>query len=151
MKDRRQAAIRALISECEIETQEELIVKLRERGFTATQATVSRDIGELRLLKVPGSGGRPKYAFSDSASGGEAQPKYSAILQESIIRIDCAGHIVAIKCHNGMANAACAAIDATEFQGVVGSLAGDDTIFILMRSTELAERFIAALRKMIKR
>ena len=148
MKKRRQAKILELISSREIETQEELQELLNEYGFEVTQATISRDIKELRLVKDLSSKGR--YVYSTGKKNNQNITKRAGgIFSESIIKIDYALNTVVIKCFAGMANAACAAIDSMELEDVLGSIAGDDTIFILCTSEEKANEFTHKLRNII--
>lgn len=149
MKSRRHEMILDLIAEHEIETQEELLKKLKEKGFQATQATVSRDIRELRLVKVQ-SGDGYKYAINASRDTVDMSFKFHAVFTESVTAVDYAENMVVIKCYVGMANAACAALDSVQWEGVVGTLAGDDTIFCLMRSKNEAVRFSEQLIKLMK-
>ncbi len=148
MKKRRQAKIIEIISSNEIETQEELQALLGEYGFEVTQATISRDIKELRLVKELSSKG--KYYYSTGKRSNEnAQRRAGGIFNESIISIDYAMNIVVIKCFSGMANAVCAAIDSMNIEEVLGSIAGDDTIFILCINENVAMNFAYKLRKML--
>ena len=140
MKQNRHDKILELISEHDIETQDELIRRLREFGFEATQATISRDIKKLKLIKVAGTGGQYKYAVSPE-SDGKSSAKYQNIIKETIVHMDFAENLVVLKTYPGMAQAAAAAIDAQKITGVVGSVAGDDTILVVMRSREFAEEF----------
>ncbi len=140
MKQNRHEKILELISEYDIETQDELIRKLREFGFDATQATISRDIKKLKLIKVAGVNGQYKYAASPVGDG-KASAKYQNIIKETVIHMDFAENLVVLKTYPGMAQAAAAAIDAQKMMGIVGSVAGDDTILIVMRSREMAEAF----------
>ena len=148
MKKRRQAKILELISSFDIETQEDLQAKLIEFGFEVTQATISRDIKELRLVKELSSGGR--YCYSTGKKHPERYAhRASGIFTDSIISVDYAMNTVVIKCFSGMANAACAAIDSMAWEEIVGTIAGDDTIFMLCRSVETALVFTNKLRKML--
>jgi transcriptional regulator of arginine metabolism len=148
MKKRRQAKILELISSKEIETQEELQDMLLEFGFEVTQATISRDIKELRLVKELSSRGR--YVYSTGKKNAQnINHRAGGIFSESIIKIDYALNTVVIKCFAGMANAACAAIDSMDLDEVLGSIAGDDTIFILCTSEEKAKEFTYKLRNML--
>ena len=148
MKKRRQAKILELISNCEIETQEELQRLLQESGFEVTQATISRDMKELRLVKDLSPQGR--YIYSTGKKHNEnIRSRAGGIFSESIISIDYALNTVVIKCFSGMANAACAAIDSMSLNEILGTIAGDDTIFILCRSEESAMNFTYKLRKML--
>lgn len=151
MKSKRHAAILEIISEHSIDTQEELLSKLHERGFSVTQATVSRDIKELRLIKAQSPDGGYHYTTGAVAEAIDISFKFHAIFSESVINIDYAGNTVVVKCYTGMANAACAALDSIDWKGVVGTLAGDDTIFILMRDEAGAVEFVQQLSKLINR
>ncbi|MBE6741855.1 MAG: arginine repressor [Ruminococcaceae bacterium] len=148
MKKRRQAKIIELISSREIETQEELQALLLEHGFEVTQATISRDIKELRLVKDLSPSGN--YYYSTGKRNTEnINRRAGGIFNESIIKIDCAMNMVVIKCFAGMANAVCAALDSMEIDNVLGSIAGDDTIFILCSNETSAMNFTYNLRKML--
>lgn len=148
MKKRRQAKIIELISQNDIETQEELQDKLLEYGYEVTQATISRDIKELRLVKDLSTKGR--YVYSTGKKNVEnVNHRAGGIFNEAIISIDYALNTVVIKCFTGMANAACAAIDSMNLEEILGTIAGDDTIFILCRSEEIARIFTNKLRKML--
>ena len=136
MKRKRHALILELIQQYEITTQDELLAKLRENGFEVTQATVSRDIKELRLVKAMSPSGQYRY-MAGAAQGDEYLAKFYTIFSGSVISVDYAGNTCVVKCYAGMAQAACAAIDAMHFEGIVGTLAGDDTIFVLCRTPEL--------------
>jgi len=144
----RQNMIRMLIREGQISTQDELIQKLREKGYDVTQATVSRDIKELKLIKKVGPNGKSIYCLNTDTEGiGSA--KYNAILSEAIVSVDFAENIVVIKTHSGMAGAAAAAIDATDSEGVDGTLAGDDTIFVLCRDREQVRSFYENVSRLL--
>ena len=147
MKYLRQAKILELVARQQIETQEELSEQLKRAGFQVTQATVSRDIKKLRLVKIQGADGRSRY--SESAQEGDVAPKYRNILREAVLSVDFAGNIVVVKCFSGMGMAAATAIDAMEGSDVVGSIAGDDTILVVMRSEEKAGQFTTELKKML--
>lgn len=156
MKNKRHEKILQLISENAIDTQEGLQQILREYGFEVTQATVSRDIKELRLVKMMSATGKYRYAVAQDAvaQGGsvsERSVRFTAIFTESVNTIDFAENIVVIKCRTGMANAACAALDTMEYPGIVGTIAGDDTIFVLMRSREMAGTLVDDLNKLVSK
>ena len=148
MKTRRQATILDLINEYPIETQEELLYRLKENGFNVTQATVSRDIKELRLLKSLSGDGKYRYT-SISNSVIDAQSNINGFFNSSVISVKAAQNMVVIKTLAGMANAICASIDSMDLKGIIGTLAGDDTIFILCRSENTAADFTNKLRKML--
>lgn len=151
MKGVRQAKILEIINKFQVETQEELIDKLKSSGFDVTQATISRDIKELRLVKTLASGGRYKYSSSSPAVSSDITNKFQSIFYESVIGVDHVGNIVTLKCYTGMANAACAALDSMQLDGVVGSIAGDDTIFVLVRTADAALRLMSDIKKIIKK
>lgn len=148
MKTKRHSKILELISERDINTQEELLAYLKDAGFDVTQATVSRDIKELRLVKTMVSDGKYRYASSVSDSNADIGTKY-AVFSQSTKSVDCAGNMVVVKCFNGMANAACAVLDAMNHEGVVGTLAGDDTIFVLMRDEKSATTLVGRIKELI--
>ena len=148
MKKRRQAKILEIISLFNVETQEELQSYLKDSGFEITLATISRDIKELRLVKVLSDEGRYIYSKNKSEIS-EEEKRTNSIFIESIQSIDYAMNTVVVRCFSGMANAACAAIDAMEWSGVVGTLAGDDTIFVLCRNEEQAVLFAHSLEKIV--
>lgn len=141
MKRARHQAILSLIRAHSIDRQEELLKYLKEAGFDVTQATVSRDIRELRLVKATdGSGGYRYVVASDKNKAAHSPSRFETIFRESALSVDYAGHIVIVKCFSGMANAACEVFDSMNWDQVVGTLSGDDTFFILMRTEEAAAR-----------
>ena len=133
MKTVRQQRILELIQMHDIEKQEELVQMLCEDGFDVTQATVSRDISQLRLKKVSGKNGKLVYKAAESKHQ-QAEPKYLRILKESYVSMDMAMNILVIKTVSGMAMAAAAALDACHFSVIVGCIAGDDTIMCAVRT-----------------
>ncbi|MBP1568176.1 MAG: arginine repressor [Oscillospiraceae bacterium] len=143
MKNKRQKKILEIIAAKDVETQEELQLLLAEEGFTAAQPTVSRDIQELRLVKAVNDDGKYRYIQS-----GNTDARFSNLLLQTIISVDYAMNMVVIKCHTGMAQAACAMIDSMDYPQVLGTIAGDDTIFILLRNEENARQFMQKIRKM---
>ncbi|HCA04283.1 MAG TPA: arginine repressor [Ruminococcaceae bacterium] len=145
MKSGRHEKILDIISEYPIETQDELLKKLRESGYKATQATISRDIKELRLVKTLGSDGKYRYASVSSSS--DMRSNFGSLFSGSAVSLDSAQNIVVIKTLSGMANAVCAALDSMDNTVVVGTIAGDDTIFIACRSSEAAQNLCDALRQ----
>ena len=151
MKNQRHQKILELISSYPIEKQEDLLDKLREAGFQVTQATVSRDIRQLRLVKAATGEGHYRYTASATQGGGGDRPsRFENIFGESVLSVDSAGHIVMVSCHSGMANAACEVFDLVKWENVIGSLAGDNTFIILMRSEEAAKQIVGELRKYIR-
>ncbi len=148
MKNKRQEAILELIERYEIQKQEELIRLLEERGFTATQATVSRDIRELKLMKGTGEGGVYKYVLPSRRQN--VVPKFNSSLTESIIKIDCAENLIVVKTYPGMAPAVASCVDTFNIHEIVGSVAGDDAVLVVVRTKEDASLLRDKLRKMIE-
>ena len=148
MKTRRHAKILELINNRPIETQEELQQLLREQGHNVTQATVSRDIKELRLVKVPGEGGG--YRYATNRGGGEPiSAMFHSLFSDSVVSIKYAQNIVVVQCLTGMAQAACAAMDSLNWRQVIGTLAGDDTFICITTSEADAESLVDELKKML--
>lgn len=142
MKKKRQVEILSIISEKKIENQDMLIKALSERGYSVTQATVSRDINDLNLEKIVNEDGISYYTkVSDSN-------KFGSIFQQSVISVNYAMNIVCLKCHPGLANAACAAFDGMNPNYVIGTIAGDDTVFILMKTENDAKELNEKLKNM---
>ncbi len=140
MKKNRHEAILSLIEKEDIGTQEELMLKLNLMGYKVTQATVSRDINQLKLIKTPVDSGQYKYSFVNNSSE-DYSGKYFSILSHSVMTVNYAGNMAVVKCYSGMAQAACAAVDNLNIDNVIGTLAGDDTIFILCKDENSAESF----------
>ncbi len=138
MKNLRQKAIIDIIESYEVDTQQRLAELLCQSGFEATQATVSRDIKELSLVKVATDHGTYKYALPKLLRSMDDRIKFHSILTDGILSVDVAGNLVVIKTDSGMANAVCAAMDQIAFDGVVGTIAGDDTIFMAIHSESQA-------------
>ena len=138
MKTDRQSLILEIISQENIETQEQLLARLKERGIHSTQATISRDIKQMHLIKEPAGHGVYKYAVSGNRTKLNFAEKLQTIFRESITSIAYAQNIVVLKTMPGLASAAAAALDSMDITYMVGSLAGDDTAFLLMRDTESA-------------
>ena len=137
MKKNRQNKIIELINKYCIETQDALIEKLKEEGFEVTQATASRDIRELNLVKVSVDGNTYKYAESPKDDM-KISVKYKNILKETLVSVDYACNTMVLKTYSGMAQAACAAIDSLMLDKIIGTLAGDDTIFVIAKSEAAA-------------
>lgn len=138
MKQQRQATMLEIISKEEIETQEDLLEALKERGHHATQATISRDIKELSLVKKLEQG---KYRYTVSASVVSGKNSLSHIIREGVLSVVAAQNIVVVKTLPGLAMAACTALDDMEIKGNVGTLAGDDTCILIMTDNETAQQF----------
>lgn len=148
MKYSRHSKILEIIEAQEIETQEELANALKRNGYNVTQATVSRDIKELRLIKVLTKDGKYKYATIKQQESVISE-RFLKLFRDSVLSVDHAGNIVVVKTLVGAANAAAAAIDALDVKQVVGSIAGDDTIFLLVRTQEEIDEVLAEFRKMM--
>ncbi len=151
MKSKRHAKILEIIADHAVETQEELQRLLNESGFSVTQATVSRDIKELRLVKAQSGTGGYRYTTGAASDLSDMSFRFHAIFSESVKSIDRAMNIVVIKCYTGMANAACAALDSIHWSGLVGTIAGDDTIFSLTRDEETAEELMNQLKALAEK
>ena len=150
MKARRQAEILTIIRDYDIETQDQLLEKLREKGMKSTQATISRDIKELHLVKELTGRGAYKYAVSQKNTSLNVAGRLNTIFRESVTSFDSAQNIVVLKSMPGLASAACSAIDGMHLPNVVGSLAGDDTSILIMRTTRDAEELCAEITKMLE-
>lgn len=150
MKRRRHEKIIELIKRYDIETQDELADRLIREGFQVTQATVSRDIRELRLSKVPGREGRQKYALLNRQEHQMAE-KYVGILREAFVSMDCAQNILVIKTVSGMAMAAGAALDNIGWKEIVGCIAGDDTVMCVIRTSDDTAVIMKELEKIVGR
>lgn len=149
MKSVRQMAILDIIEKQSVETQEELAAALRARGIQVTQATVSRDIKELRLLKVLASDGVYKYATADKAENG-LNDRFVRMLAESLLSVAASNNLVVVKTLSGSANMAGEALDSMHWPEILGSLAGDNTILLVIRSNEETAAVVERIRDMMK-
>ena len=149
MKRARQAEILNIIQAVEVETQEQLLDELKARGFSATQATISRDIKELRLVKEL-SGGGYRYASSERKGLADSDARLRNIFKEGVVSVEAAQNLVVVKTMPGLASAACSALDGMEIAGMVGSLAGDDTGMLIMRDSASAEAFCSEAHKLLE-
>ncbi len=151
MKRNRQEKLLELISRYEIDTQDELIERLRDHGFEVTQATISRDIRELKIAKMTTGKGTYRYVLPKQQPSSNANMKFTTTLMDSIVNVDHAQNIVVLKTYAGMAQAVAAGIDAMNMHQVLGSVAGDDTIMIVTRDVEcatvIADRISALTRE----
>lgn len=147
MKYQRQAKIMELVEKYDIETQDELLEKLKEEGFQATQATVSRDIREMNLTKVSVPGARQKYVM-EKKNRYETLNSYRNVLSTGIVSVDTAENIIVIKTLSGVAMAVAAALDHMEIDGLVGTIAGDDTIFLAVKEKSLTMSVKTKIEKM---
>lgn len=149
LKKDRHSVILEIINNQEIDTQEELARQLKEAGYDVTQATVSRDIRELNLYKVSADGGGQKYAIVQQEDSRRLEDKYIRVLKDGFSSMDMAQNILVVKTVSGMAMAVAAAIDAMRFQEIVGSIAGDDTIMMAVRTVEDTERLMGRIRELL--
>ena len=149
MKAQRQAKIMEIISNINVETQEQLLEKLQEAGFNSTQATISRDIKELRIVKELTSFGTYRYTAAASEVSGTFSSKLNTIFRQCITRYDYAMNMVVIHTLPGLASAAASAVDAMNMSVVVGTLAGDDTVFIVMRDMNAAAAFCGEIQNLL--
>lgn len=149
MKTKRQTKMLELIKKHNIETQEELSDYLQKEGYQVTQATVSRDIRELKLTKVAMSNGRQKYAALPEANE-DLSEKYTRVFRDAFVSMDMAQNILVIKTVSGMAMAVAAAIDAMHLHEIVGCIAGDDTIMCAVRSVDDTIAVMGRLRKLVE-
>lgn len=149
MKNDRQSMILEIISSENIETQEQLLEQLMKRGITSTQATISRDIKQMHLIKEPVGQGVYKYAVSGNRTKLNFAERLRTIFRQSITSIESAQNIVVVKTMPGLASAACAALDDMSISYMVGSLAGDDTAFLVMKDTESAATFCEEIKEML--
>ena len=150
MKFQRQAAIIDLITNHEIDTQEELTARLREMGFNSTQATISRDIKELRLIKIASSNGGYKYSVAENEQDSGFVPRVRNIFRECVIKVDVAQNLVVIRTITGMATAAAFALDSMKINEIVGTIAGDDTVLIILKDNPTAENFFMQTKEMLR-
>ncbi len=149
LKEKRQKAILRIISEKDITTQEELTDALAAEGITTTQATISRDIRQLRLRKKSTGMGSRKYIAPDSMSGikdGEDKSSYIRVLTSGITDIQAAGNLIVIKTYSGMAMAVGAAVDSMKIEGALGCIAGDDTIFVAVGDASMTDKVILEIK-----
>ena len=149
MKKDRHQKIKELVEQYEIETQEELADNLKEAGYVVTQATVSRDIRELKLSKIPMGAGRQKYAVL-SNNDHYLGDKYIRVLRDGFVSMDMAQNILVIKTVSGMAMAVAAALDAMKLKEIVGSIAGDDTIMMAVRTVEDTQAVMGKIRNVLE-
>lgn len=143
----RRDVISKIVSEEKITTQNEIIERLNEMGYSATQATVSRDIRELQLIKVTDIDGNFRYAAGKTKDQYHAQNKFYTIFAASVEDVKCANNLVVVRCFTGMAQAVCACIDGMEFEGILGTVAGDDTILVIADTNESAQTMTAKLKE----
>lgn len=150
MKHIRQQAIVELIQEQAIETQDELLALLEKRGVHTTQATISRDIRELNVRKITYDGNKHKYIIGTGHAEDAPSGSYTQVLKNSILSLEAAENIIVVKTVSGMAMAAGAAIDSLAIDGIVGCIAGDDTLFLAIKSRNLADKIIGEIKHVAK-
>lgn len=149
MKSQRQAKIMEIISTRNVETQEQLLDALKQEGFNGTQATISRDIKELRIVKELTNLGTYRYTTSNGEISGSFSARLNTIFRECVIGFDYAQNIIVIRTLPGLGSAAGAAIDAMNMSAVVGSLAGDDTVMVVMRDNNTAAAFCGEIKSLL--
>ncbi len=150
MKSKRQEEILRIITEQDVETQDQLLEHLKARGLSATQATISRDIKELHLIKEPTQYCAYTYVVSERKTTLNFAGRLLTIFREGVTSFDVAQNIVVVKTMPGLAAAAAAALDGMDIPDMVGSLAGDDTALLIMRSSEAASVLCAEIHKILK-
>ena len=150
MKAQRQAKILEIIASGEVQTQEEILQQLRNLDYNCTQATISRDMKELRIVKKLASDGSYRYATSMNELSDTFTSRLNTIFRECVISFEAAQNIVVIKTLPGLANAACSTVDGMEIDGVVGTLAGDDTGILIMRDSVSALAFCDEIKTMLR-
>ena len=149
MKSQRQAKIVEIISNTDVETQEQLLQALVEAGFNSTQATISRDIKEMRIVKELTSLGTYRYSVPEKDAAPTLSDRLNNIFRECVISIDYAENIIVIHTLPGLASAAGSALDAMKISVVLGTLAGDDTVVVIMRDTNAAAAFCGEIKSLI--
>ncbi len=150
MKNSRQKKLLEIIRSQNVETQEELMLRLCDAGYSVTQATVSRDINSLRLVKVPDGSGGYKYAES-GYNGVSGTSKFMSMFSDNVTTVSRGQNIVCVRCLTGMAQAVCASFDSLNRENIVGTLAGEDTIFVLCRTEKDAETLAEDLQRLLIR
>ena len=149
MKTQRQAKILEIIETMDIETQEQLLEQLGKSGFKSTQATISRDIKELRMVKELTSAGTYRYTTTSKDASGTFIARLNTIFRECVTSYDSAQNLVVLKTLPGLASAACSAIDSMNIPHIIGTLAGDDTCLLVMSDNASASNFCLELKKMV--
>ncbi len=150
MKTKRQAKIMEIISNTNVETQEQLLQELQSAGYSSTQATISRDIKELRIVKELTSLGTYRYTTAAKEVPATFSVRLNTIFRECVTGFDYAQNIIVIHTLPGLANAAASAMDAMNMSVVLGTIAGDDTVFIVMRDTNSAAAFCGEIKNLLK-
>ena len=149
MKSERQNTIRELLRERNIQTQEELVDALREKDFQVTQATISRDIKEMHLIKIPGEEGGYRYAEPASGVRGLSD-RLTRLLRDCVVSAEAAGQMIVVKTMSGAANTAAEALDTMEMPEIVGSIAGDNTIFLVAQDHSAAATAVERIHGLMK-
>ena len=150
LKKTRHDKILEIITQYEVETQEELVRYLREGGFDVTQATISRDIRELKLYKMSTGKGKQKYIVLQQGDENHMEDKFIRVLKDGFVSMDMAQNILVVRTVSGMAMAVAAAIDSLHLQEIVGSIAGDDTIMVAVRTVEDTEQLMEKIRELLR-
>ncbi|MBQ3090250.1 MAG: arginine repressor [Oscillospiraceae bacterium] len=150
MKERRQQTILDIIAGRDIETQEQLLTALKEYGFQCTQATISRDIKELQLIKELSVSGSYRYVVSDRKGKGEHNERLQMIFRQGVVSAAVAQNMIVVKTMPGLANAAASALDHMDLEHLVGTLAGDDTVLLIMDNNQSAEQLCDEIKYMLR-
>lgn len=150
MKSKRQLKIHELIRNHAVETQDELARLLKREGIAVTQATVSRDIKEMRLVKVPTGDGRYRYFPPADTGGGDQQEKLRRYMVDAVVSLDYTKNLVVVRCLPGTANAVAVIIDKIQWSELVGTVAGDDTILLIARDDSQIEGLVTKLRNLMR-
>lgn len=148
MKNDRQTRILEIISKYPVNRQEDLVRYLKEDGYDVTQSTVSRDIKNLKLTKVPSSDGTFRYQ-APQMSQKNAKMNFNSIFSNSVLSVDIAQNIIVIKTSSGMADAVCVLLDSMNYDGIVGTIAGEDTIFAACKDSSYSYRYFNEFKKLI--
>ena len=153
MKSLRQEKIREIVENNVVETQEDLAERLRKENIAVTQATVSRDVKELMLVKVPtpSGGGRSRYAFPPTESGQRKENRLENLFADAVVDVDASGNLVVLRTLPGMANAVASALDEAKWREIIGTVAGDDTIFAAVKPETAADAVAGRMRGMLGR
>ena len=150
MKLKRHAVIREIIENSPVETQEDLAAALRARQIDVTQATVSRDIKTLMLVKVPAGNGRYRYAFPKEKGALLSKERMARLFYDSVVSLDYSENIVVVKTIPGAASTVGAALDASDWTEIIGTVAGDDSIFVLVKPKDTAENIVARIQELLR-
>ena len=148
MKSKRQAKIMEIIATTNVETQEQLLQQLQEAGFTSTQATISRDIKELHLVKIPYGHGKYRYSFPVDVKQVHSESKMQKAFQDSVLKVEASENIIVIRTQPGAGAAVAFALDNAQWPEIIGTVAGDDTVLAVLKDKEKSRGIVAKMREM---